>query len=128
MRCTKSRSSRKPTAAPPWAGSSECWQNEKYDSFPSLCYLPEIFELDYRPGVGTITPATAGTPGICHSQKATHRRKPPPLDIQKRTQSHLLNRINTAFPRLCQVENRVAAPTYLSSSPLFLPVYVHAPA
>jgi len=89
---------------------------------------PQIFEMDYRSGVGTITPATAGTPNICRSQKATHRRKPPPLDIQKRTQSHLLNRINTAFPRLCQVENRVAAPTYLSFPPQILPACVHAPA
>jgi len=66
--------------------------------------------MDYRPGVGTITPATAGTAGICRSQKATHPRQPPPLDIQKRTQSHLLNRINTAFPRLCQVENQFNFP------------------
>src|SRR5208282_1465093 len=128
MRCTKSRSSRKPTAAPPWAGSSECWQNEKYDSFPSLCYLPEIFELDYRPGVGTITPATAGTPGICHSQKATHPRQPPPLDIQKRTQSHLLNRINKALLCLCQAENRLVGLSQLSHPPPFSPVYVHVPA
>src|SRR5271167_705485 len=70
--------------------------------------------MDYRPGVGTITPATAGTPGICRSQKATHPREPPPLDVQKRTQSHLLNRINTAFARPCQVENRVNFPKYLN--------------
>src|SRR5271165_2276794 len=63
--------------------------------------------MDYRSGVGTITPATAGTPGICRSQKATHPRKPPPLDFQKHAQSHLLNRINKAYPRPCQAENQL---------------------
>ena len=77
--------------------------------------------MDYRPGVGTITPTTAGTPGICRLQKATHRRQPPPLDVQKRTQSHLLNRINTALPRPCQVENLVNFPQVPELSRLFLP-------
>ena len=81
--------------------------------------------MDYRPGVGTITPATAGTPGNCRLQKATHRRQPPPLDVQKRTQSRLLNRINTAFPRPCQVENRGNFAQVPELPRLSLPVYVH---
>lgn len=66
--------------------------------------------MEYRPDVGTITPATAGTPGICRSQKATHRRNPHHSTIGKRIQSDLLNRINKAYPRPCQAENRAVGP------------------
>jgi hypothetical protein len=65
--------------------------------------------MNYRPGVGTIMPATAGTPVSCRLQKATHPRQPPPLDIQKRTQTDLLNRINKSFLRPCQAENQAPA-------------------
>ncbi len=36
----------------------------------------QVFEMDYRSGVGTRTSATADTPGTCHSQEATYPRKP----------------------------------------------------
>src|ERR1700726_3260998 len=126
MRCTESRASRRTTAAQLSACFSKYWHDENCDRIPSLFYLPEIFEMNYRPGVGTITPATAGTPDTCRSQKATHPRQPPPLDVQKRTQCHLLNRINMAFPRPCQAENQAAVPCHSRFENL-LAVYVHAP-
>src|SRR5580658_7029578 len=104
MPCPKSRSSRKPAAAPLSAGFSASRPNENYKRVPSLCFLPEIVEMNYRPGVGTLAPATAGTTGNCRLQKATHWRQPPPLDVGKRTQSDLLNRINKVSPRPCQAQ------------------------